>query len=86
MPSLLLSKTHRRKRNRPRTWPRMPLLVLIALLASTSILIVHKSLSVMEPLINSDATLKLAADTRAVLKDLQDDLAACMAFSIRFSF
>ena len=40
----------------------------------------------MEPLINSDATLKLAADTRAVLKDLQDDLAACMAFSIRFSF
>lgn len=38
----------------------------------------------MEPLIDSDATLTRAADTKAVLRELQDDLAACMAFSIRF--
>ena len=42
----------------------------------------HKSLSAMEPLIDSDVTLKRAADTKAVLKELQDDLAACVAFSI----
>ena len=36
----------------------------------------------MEPLIDSDATLKRVADTKAVLKELQDDLAACAAFSI----
>ena len=46
----------------------------------------HKSLLALEPLIDSDATLKRAADTKAVLKELQDDLAACMAFSICFSF
>jgi hypothetical protein len=45
----------------------------------------NKFLSVMEPLIDSDATLKRAADTKAVLRELQDDLAACMAFSILFS-
>lgn len=41
-----------------------------------------KSLSAMEPLIDSDATLKRAADTKAILRELQDDLAACMSFSI----
>jgi tRNA U34 5-carboxymethylaminomethyl modifying GTPase MnmE/TrmE len=41
----------------------------------------HKSQSAMEPLIDSDATLKRAADTKAVLKELQEDLAACMEFS-----
>jgi hypothetical protein len=86
MPSLLLSKIHRRKRNKPRTWQKMPLLVLIAFLASSLLLIVHKSLSVIEPLIDSDATFKRAADTKAVLKELQDGLAACMTFSICFSF
>ena len=45
----------------------------------------HKLLSAMEPLIDSDVTLKRAADTKAVLKELQDDLAACVAFSIIFS-
>ena len=86
MLSLLLSTTHRRKRSRPRTWQIMLLLVLIVLLASTRILIVATNQSVMEPLIDSDATLKRAADTKAVLKELQDDLAACMAFSSCFSF
>jgi len=38
-------------------------------------------LSVMEPLIDSDATFRRAADTKAVLKELQDDLAACTHFS-----
>lgn len=46
----------------------------------------HKTLSVLDPLIDTDATLKRAADTKAVLKELQDDLAACMAFSICFLF
>ena len=55
----------------------MPLLVLISYSYADRAL---KYLSVMEPLINSDATLKRAADTKAVLKELQDDLAACMAF------
>ncbi|KAF8798606.1 hypothetical protein BYT27DRAFT_6896565 [Phlegmacium glaucopus] len=36
----------------------------------------NNALSAMEPLIDSDATLKRAADTKAVLKELQDDLAA----------
>ena len=44
------------------------------------------SLSAMEPLIDSDATLQRAADTKAVLRELQDDLAACMGFPICFSF
>ena len=64
----------------------MPFLVRVALLASTPMLIVPKSLSAMEPSIDSDATLKLAADTRVVLKELQDDLAACMAIPICFPF
>ena len=46
----------------------------------------HKPLSVMEPLIDSDATLKRAADTKAVLRELQDDLAACMAIFYLFFF
>ena len=84
MLSLLLSKTHRRKRNRPRAWQKMPWLVLICFYSYSDR--THKDLSVMEPLIESDVTLKRAADTKAVLKELQDDLAACMAFSIWFSF
>ena len=40
----------------------------------------------MEPLIDSDATLKRVADTKAVLKELQDDPTACAAFSICSSF
>jgi hypothetical protein len=86
MLSLLLSTTHRRKRSRPRTWQIMLLLVLTVLLASALILIVGTNQSVMEPLIDSDATLKRAADTKAVLRELQDDLAACVAFSTCFSF
>lgn len=86
MLSLLLSTTHRRKRSRPRTWQIMPLLVLIVLLTSTLMLSVPAKPSVMEPLIDSEATLKRAADTKAILRELQDDLAACMAFSICFSF
>jgi hypothetical protein len=33
----------------------------------------------MEPLIDPDATFRQASDTRAVLKELPDDLTACMA-------
>ena len=36
-------------------------------------------LSAMQPLIDPDATLRRAADTKATLKELQEDLAACMA-------
>ena len=43
-----------------------------------------QSLSVMEPLIDTDVTLKRAADTKSVLNELQNDLAACMAFSNYF--
>lgn len=34
----------------------------------------------MEPLIDCDITLKRAAETKAVLKELQDDLAGCISF------
>jgi hypothetical protein len=51
-------------------WQKMPLLVLLISYSYADR--AHKSLSVMEPLINSDATLliKRAADTKAVLKEL----------------
>ena len=42
------------------------------------------SISALEPLIDSDTTLRRAAETKVVLKELQDDLAACMTFFYSF--